>query len=333
MGLTVIKLPGGLEMVFQYIAPDGTTADGVPCPATFRMGARGFYADEEPPHLVRLTRPFYLSVYPVTQAEFLAWKPDHEFYFRARPQNPAENVTWDEAMAYCDWLNKLCCEQIPAGYLAGLPSEAQWEYACRAGTETEYYSGDGEAALREAGWFAGNSGDSTQPVGQLSGNGFGLYDMHGNAWEWCRDNWDAHAYRRRVNGVCDPEEPGKGGANRVIRGGGWYISARFCRSAFRNWWDPGVRYGDLGFRVCLLSGPCPGSKSGGQSAERGSGGEARQGGTTQPGRSEQAERASFFSQHATPSAPSGRQQIDQPLFGICLVETAMGVESRGGAVV
>jgi formylglycine-generating enzyme required for sulfatase activity len=259
-------------MAFQHIVPGGTTADGVCCPATFRMGGRGFYDYEEPPHLVRLTRPFYLGAYPVTQAEFLAWKPDHEFDFGGRPQNPAERVTWDEAMAYCDWLNRLCYEQIPSGYVAGLPSEAQWEYACRAGTETEYYTGDGETALLEAGWFAGNSGRSTQPVGQLKANSFGLYDMHGNVHEWCRDAWDKHVYKCRVDGACDPEEPGEPGAYRVVRGGSWDYWAWLCRSAYRDGWELGGWEGILGFRVCLLSGPCQPRKSGSQNAERESAG-------------------------------------------------------------
>jgi formylglycine-generating enzyme required for sulfatase activity len=152
-----------------------------------------------------------------------------------------------------------------------LPTEAQWEYACRAGSETEFYSGDGEASLSEVGWFKGNSGDSTQPVGQLSGNSFGLYDMHGNVDEWCRDAWNEHVYKRRVDGACDPEEPGEPGANRVIRGGGWYFSARVCRSAFRFWKNPGYRYGYRGFRVRLVSDPCPASAG----AEPASAGQAR----------------------------------------------------------
>jgi formylglycine-generating enzyme required for sulfatase activity len=223
---------------------------------SFRMGARAFYDDEEPPHLVRITRPFYLGMYPVTQAEFLAWKPDHEFYFGDQPQNPAENVAWDEAAAYCDWLNEGCGEEMPAGYVAGLPTEAQWEYACRAGTETEYYTGDGEAALQEAGWFGMEWGvGSTQPVGQHKANSFGLFDMHGNVWEWCRDARNRHAYKCRVDGVCDPEEVGEPGAHRVVRGGSWNNSAWDCRSAFRSRWDPAIRVKDLGFRVSLLSGP------------------------------------------------------------------------------
>jgi formylglycine-generating enzyme required for sulfatase activity len=184
-------------------------------------------------------------------------------------------MTWDEAMAYCDWLNGFCHEQIPAGYVAGMPSEAQWEYACRAGTETEYYTGDGETALLEAGWFWENGGGSTQTVGRLKANSFGLYDMHGNVWEWCRDAWDEHVYRRRVDGACDPEMPGQGGANRVIRGGSGIDSARNCRSAWRRWLAPGFRFRLLGFRVCLLSGPCPTSKSASESAERESAGKAR----------------------------------------------------------
>lgn len=242
----ILDLGNGVEMSFQLI-PAGS----------FRMGSRGEHHDEEPRHLVQITQPFYLGTFPVTQQQFAVWKAEHENHFANNPRHPAENMDWHEAAQYCSWLTANFSNQVPAGYAAGLPTEAQWEYACRAGTETEYYSGDGEAALAEAGWYSENSESQTQPVGQLKANEFGLYDMHGNVDEWCSDAWDEHAYKKRVNGVCDPFIDGKKDADRVIRGGSWYGSPGYCRSAFRNWWRPVDRGRGQGFRVCLFLGPCP----------------------------------------------------------------------------
>ncbi len=242
------------------------------------MGSRGYYHDEEPPHLVRITRDFYLGTYPVTQTQFAAWRPDHENGFPNQPNHPAERIDWREAREYCRWLAESCAASILAGFIAALPSEAQWEYACRAGTETEYYTGDGEAALAEAGWYDGNSESSTQPVGWLAPNDFGLHDMHGNVWEWCRDAWDAHAYKRRVDGVCDPKTRGDENADRVIRRGSWFASPRFCRAACRGWRWPSDRNWLRGFRVCLFSGPCPDSRE----AEPASGGVARRDDAAKP---------------------------------------------------
>ena len=187
---------------------------------SFSMGSRGYESEEEPAHLVTLSHPYYLGIYPVTQHQFSLWtnsesytkwrqsrgqEDEHKNYFENLPDHPAEKVTWYEAQGYCEWLKKSYCGQFPVGYYASLPTEAQWEYACRAGTETEYYSGDGESALTEAGWFAGNSREKTHPVGEKRANTWGLHDMHGNVWEWCREVYDAHAYRKRLDGIMDPE--------------------------------------------------------------------------------------------------------------------------------
>lgn len=294
-GLTVLTLPGGLEMLFQHIVPGGITSDGVDCPETFRMGSRGERSSEEPILDVWLTQPFYLGVFPVTQEQFLAWKPDHDFRFPAdseRPEElrrPAENVSWNAAMGYCRWLNDVCRDHLPVGYSAVLPSEVQWEYACRSGTETEYSTGDGVAALLEAGWFSGNSEQTTHPIGEKAANGFGLYDMHGNVDEWCRDEWDEHAYKRRIDGACDlPTRAGDDESFRVVRGGSWFGSARYCRSACRYRGDPGNWDGGQGFRVCLVSGSCPVSSPDETNAERGSVGEARRDDAAGPQRTSEA---------------------------------------------
>ncbi|MCB1739037.1 MAG: formylglycine-generating enzyme family protein [Gammaproteobacteria bacterium] len=229
----------------------------------FRMGSRGKFPHEEPAHRVRITRAFYLGTYPVTQAQYALCDPGHKNDFHGEDERPVDSVSWDAAHRFCEWLQARCAEQLEREGLSGhrfdLPSEAQWEYACRAGGEGEYHSGDGEAALAEVGWFDGNSQRTTWPVGQKRANAFGLYDMHGNVWEWCRDAWDADAYRKRVDGVCDPEVTARmvGGEDpgRVVRGGGWGDTAAHCRAADRVSGRPSLRGRYLGFRVGLFPGP------------------------------------------------------------------------------
>lgn len=235
----------------------------------FRMGARGYDASEEPIHTVRITRPFYMGVYPVTQAQFRVWTTVAEIQHKNgfsgdnRCRHPAENLDWLQASAFCIWLNETHSESFPAGYHAGLPTEAQWEYACRAGSDTDYHTGDGKTALAVAGWYAGNAESETHPVGTRAANAFGLYDMHGNVWEWCLDAWDADAYKQRISGICDPMVTASDvrtteeNADRVIRGGSWFNSAGFCRASYRFGWRPVFRDWNRGFRVCLFFGPVP----------------------------------------------------------------------------
>jgi len=143
-------------------------------------------------------------------------------------------------------------QSFPEGMTAAcLPSEAQWEFACRAGSKTDYYTGDGDEALAEAGWYSETwESGSTHAVGQKKSNRWGLFDMHGNVVEWCRDVWDAGAYRGRPEGVEDPECVGEG-RRRVQRGGSWLRSAVPCRAAYRLRVEAGFRNWDRGFRVCL----------------------------------------------------------------------------------
>lgn len=244
-----LELPGGVPMDFRRI-PRGE----------FRMGSRDGWPREQPAHRVRIARDFYLGTFPVTQEQFAAWTRsasfEHENSFSGSDRLPAESLDWHAAGAFCAWLNGLA--GFPDGWSAGLPTEALWEFACRAGTKTDYAGGDGETALREAGWFRDNSEGRTHPVGSREPNAWGLFDMHGNVLEWCADAWDASAYRGRLEAVEDPvaeEPPDSNSAGRVVRGGSWDLPARYCRSAFRGWWWPGYRFGYQGFRVCLLPGP------------------------------------------------------------------------------
>ena len=246
---------------------------------TFRMGQRGGEANEAPVTEVRVKGPLYLAEVPVTQGQFAQWTEteDYETWFKenedlikrtswsdeaekhsnsfsGHPDRPAEQVTWWEAMRFGEWL-------MEAGSLKGtklvatLPGEAQWEYCCRGGKETEYFSGDGEAALGKVAWYSENAESRTHEVGGKEGNDFQLFDMHGNVWEWCLDLWDKDVARYRIPGESEGGAPTKGAGNRVLRGGSWYNTARLCRSAYRDWIRPGFRNWFFGFRLALVPGP------------------------------------------------------------------------------
>jgi formylglycine-generating enzyme required for sulfatase activity len=150
---------------------------------------------------------------------------------------PVTCVSWNDAKAFCDWVAK------KTGRAARLPTEAEWEYACRARTVTKWSWGDDESKAGEYAWTGANAGQLTHPVGQKKSNGFGLYDMHGNVWEWCQDWWGPSMAEGR-----DLEGPSKGD-RRCIRGGSWWEQAVGCRSAFRNAEGPSNRLTRVGFRV------------------------------------------------------------------------------------
>ena len=159
-------------------------------------------------------------------------------------------------MEFCRKLSELP-EERKAERVYRLPTEAEWEYACRAGTTTKYSFGEDEKLLGDYGWFDGNSDEQTHPVGQKKPNAWGLYDMHGNAWEWCSDWLGEYPYGE----VTNPKGPSSG-SNRVIRGGCWYDPGRRCPSANRFWSIPSRRIMVLGFRLAL-------SPSGAESPEAG----------------------------------------------------------------
>ncbi len=239
------------------------------CPEGFLMGSRGFHPSEEPIHRVIIADDFWMGEIPVTQAQFAIWTKamgiEHQNHFSGKLDHPAESLTWHQAIDFCDWLTSNYQTQLPPGHrFAELPTEAQWEYACRAGTRMEYYSGDGKFALSKVAWFGEDwDSGSTHPTGKLAPNDFGLYDMHGNVWEWCLDRWDEGAYRRRSDGVEMAEiyqlneqfgDQGNDGS-RVLRGGSWCFSAFWCRAAYRNWFGAGNSDRYFGFRVCLVRSP------------------------------------------------------------------------------
>jgi len=201
--------------------------------------------NERPATWVTLTQPFWMGRTAVTQGQYEAVMGTNPSHFTAAGRNaPVEQVSWDDATAFCAKLTERerAAGRLPTGYAYTLPTEALREYACRAGT-TGDYAGD----LDAMGWYGANSGNTTHPVGTKQPNAWGLYDMEGNVWEWCRD-W----YADKLPGgeVTNPMGP-PSGSYRVVRGGSWGDGAAGCRSAFRYDGDPGFRFVSVGFRLAL----------------------------------------------------------------------------------
>ena len=215
----------------------------------FTMGSPGTESDRidnETQHGVSITKPFYLGVTEVTQEQYQKVMGTNPSQFKG-PQNPVEKVSWADAVEFCGKLSAMPAEKT-SGHVYRLPTEAEWEYACRSGTTTAYGFGDDASRLGDYGWFDGNSDSKTHPVGEKKPNAWGLYDMHGNVWEWCQD-W----YGDYPSGSATDPTGATSGSFRVGRGGSWNNFARSCRSAYRNRSAPGDRYDGLGFRVLRSS--------------------------------------------------------------------------------
>jgi len=211
--------------------------------------------NERPQHKVVITKPFLMSTTEVTVGQFKKFSatgyvteaekeaqddPKAKTYLSVESDDlPAAYMTWNDAVAYCQWLSS----QEKRTYR--LPSEAEWEYACRAGTTTQYSFGDDVALLDQYGWSKENAGGKSHPVGTKLANGFGLFDMHGNLYEWCGDFYDEKWYL--ASALNDPNGPSVG-SSRVLRGGHWNHYAYYCRSAYRHNFTPSNRNSSYGFR-------------------------------------------------------------------------------------
>ena len=229
--LPVITTPSGVRMV---AVPGGS----------FEMGSAASREKDEAPHKVYVS-PFYMDQYEVTQQHFAKVMGRNPSRWK-EPTNPVEQIRWKQAAEYCNARSRL--EGLDAPYdpktwrcnfeSSGcrLPTEAEWEYACRAGTPTSYFFGDGPGALAEYAWFKDNATRGPHPVGRKRPNPWGLYDMYGNVWEWCNDFY-AEDYYRSSPGK-DPRGP-QASQTRVLRGGCWNSRAALLRSAYRNDEDPG----------------------------------------------------------------------------------------------
>jgi formylglycine-generating enzyme required for sulfatase activity len=196
--------------------------------------------DNETQHLVTLTKGFWMAKTETTQGHW-------ERVMRENPSDfsgedlPVETVSWVDVQGWLEKMNEKA--PLPSGWKWALPTEAQWEYACRAGTKRAF-AGD----LDEMAWYDENSGSKTNPVGTKKANAWGLHDMHGNVWEWCSDRYGEYV----IGSSSDPTGGATTGGSRVLRGGSWDYYAQHCRSADRSRVTPGNRLNSLGFRPALV---------------------------------------------------------------------------------
>lgn len=258
--ITVTEIEGSSFTVYFNVrtAPVGqryVPAQMVKIPAqvaTFTMGKNGVAT---PVHAVTFTTDFWMGRTEVTQDEYEAVMGTNPSYFKISSNHPVEQVTWFNAIEYCNRKSEIegrtpcydlstgACDFTANGYR--LPTEAEWEYACRVGTTTEYYWGNDWSQVDNYAWYDINSGSQPHKVGEKTPNAYGLYDMSGNVWEWCNDWYAGYS----ADAVTDPRGPSSG-SNRVVRGGGWGSSGSYLRSAFRYLSDPSISNFGVGFRVC-----------------------------------------------------------------------------------
>jgi formylglycine-generating enzyme len=290
IGMKMVLVPAGEFQMGSSESAEATAAFFNKTYGTDVLTAHIFRV-EHPQHRVRITKPFYLGTYHVTRGQFrqfvadtgyrtdaeigekpgaFGWDPDtkqaafnkkyswRNVFFEQTDEHPVVNVSWNDAVAFCKWLSK------KEGKTYRLPTEAEWEYACRAGTTTRYFSGndpetlakvdnvaDGTVKASFPGWWQWTNKTSdgylfTSPVGSFKPNAFGLYDMHGNVFQWCADWYGEEYYSKSP--ADDPPGPDSGD-NRVFRGGSWYSPPVYTRSTYRHYDAPGYRLDFTGFRV------------------------------------------------------------------------------------
>jgi len=268
----------GMKLV---LIPKGTFMMGSPKTEEGRV-------QDETQHQVTISKDYYLGVTEVTQGQYEKVMGTNPSNFQGNKiegsssNHPVDRVSWEDAVEFCKKLSELP-EEKGAGRVYRLPTEAEWEYACRAGSKTAYSFGDNSRDLGNYAWFGNNSGSkeldsaailkdtpqrymdilvsarcATHPVDEKKANAWGLYDMHGNVWEWCSDWYGGYP----KGAVSDPVGPIQG-SRRVDRGGSWLLEAARCRLAIRFRRLPSVREYDLGFRVALSSSGIPESPEAG----------------------------------------------------------------------
>jgi len=220
LGMILVPIPAG---EFQMGSPD---SDGVS------------YDDEKPLHHVQITKPFYLSVFEVTQEQYEKVMGENPSISKGK-NKPVTSVSWNDAVEFCRKLSK------KEGEKYRLPTEAEWEYACRAGTTTPYSFGEDLSQLPQHAWYDENSDSTTHLIGQKLPNPWGLYDMHGNVYEWCQDRYGEYGDKTIISNPLGPEE----GSHRVSRGGAFLYLPKFIRSAIR-FHNPPDNHGFVdGFRL------------------------------------------------------------------------------------
>jgi len=233
-----VDLGGGVKLMLILIPP-----------GEFTMGSNDGNSDEKPVRRVRITKGFWMGKFEVTQAQWEQVLGSNPSQFKGL-RNPVDNVSWNDCQKFLKKLNQRAEVRSQVQNDAfRLPTEAEWEYACRAGTTTRFYSGAADSDLDRVSWYRGNGGWTTHPVGQKAPNAWGLYDMHGNVLEWCQDWYGTYA----GESVTDPVGP-MAGSSRVSRGGGWNSRDGGCRVTYRRSNLPHGANIDVGFRVALPSG-------------------------------------------------------------------------------
>jgi formylglycine-generating enzyme required for sulfatase activity len=217
-------------------------------PGSFMMGDEKGDAEERPVHKVTISKPFYMGKYEVTQEQWEAVMGTNPSHFKGA-KNPVDRVSWEACQTFIKKLNE---KFAASGVTFSLPTEAQWEYACRAGSSTRYCFGNSETELADYGWFESNAGGRTHPVGEKKPNAWGLYDMYGNVWEWCSDWYDGNYYKESP--AIDPAGP-TAVTSRVLRGGSWADPAPYCRSSYRYCLPPWFCVYCYGVRVVCVRLP------------------------------------------------------------------------------
>jgi serine/threonine protein kinase/formylglycine-generating enzyme required for sulfatase activity len=285
----------GLQGAAQKAAPEEVTNSvGMKLkrlePGEFTMG------DGERSHQVILTKPFYIGVYEVTQEQFQRVKGRNPSRFKGL-EKPVEQISWDEAVAFCKTLTAFS-EEKRLGRSYRLPTEAEWEYACRAGNTAKYCFGDLDSNLKEYAWYKLNAERETHVVGATKSNSWGLFDMHGNVWEWCADSFEEYSKEEATDPV------GSSVSNlKVIRGGSWQSESLSCGSASRYRFSESNRDADVGFRVVMVedltrSGKGVGNAEGKSSKSSNSGGIATDSGSRESGVESIPSNASVFKGHS-----------------------------------
>ena len=209
-------------------------------PGFFLMGSDNGYSSEKPMHKVFISKPFYMGIYEVTQEQYKAVMGENPSKFKG-PNLPVESVTWSDTKIFCDKLSK------KEGKIYCLPTEAEWEYVCRAGTKTNYYWGN--SFDPDFAWYEGNSNSKTQEVGLKKSNNWDFFDLSGNVSEWCEDYYSENYYRQSQKKDLFCLASHSMTPCQTIRGGSWAVNARWCQAFSRHGIDPWSKDNSLGFRI------------------------------------------------------------------------------------
>lgn len=232
-----LDLANGIKLELTLI-PSGSFLMGSPPTQVGRSGA------DAPQHQVTIHKPFYMGVFAVTQEQYAAVTGKEPSRFKG-PRNPVEEVSWVDVQEFCRKASQT------TGHIVRLPTEAEWEYSCRAGSTTKYSCGDSVSKLDGVAWYDANSNEKTHPVGEKKPNAWGLYDIHGNVWEWCEDDWHRDYNGAPADGGPWTSDPR--GKMRVLRGGSWDANFNGCRCACRDDSTPRMSMHIFGFRVVVAA--------------------------------------------------------------------------------